>query len=270
LLLKYNRMDVIFLLCGALILIFGWMYFSQEKLIFLNGNKLDKNYIFKFLDNFEELFLKTEAGNHINALHFKLEKPKGIVLFCHGNSGNLDKWGSKVSFFLDFNYEVLVFDYRNYGKSTGSYNEEKMYADALFVYSYLNNLFREETIVVYGFSMGSTFATRIAALNNPKEVILEAPFFNFKKVVQHYSKFAPIFLLKYQFRTDLDIVKVTAPITIFHGNKDEITPFKDAKMLFELNQSPSNKFLEIDGGTHHNIREHPLYLTKLEEILERV
>jgi hypothetical protein len=99
LLLKYNRMDVIFLLCGALILIFGWMYFSQEKLIFLNGNKLDKNYIFKFLDNFEELFLKTEDGNHINALHFKLEKPKGIILFCHGNSRNLDKWGSKVSFF---------------------------------------------------------------------------------------------------------------------------------------------------------------------------
>jgi alpha-beta hydrolase superfamily lysophospholipase len=263
-------MDVIFFSCCALILISGWMYFSQEKLIFLNGNKLDKNYTYKFVDDFEELFLKTEDGNHINALHFKLEKPKGIVLFCHGNSGNLEKWGSKVSFFLDFNYEVLVFDYRNYGKSTGSFNEEKMYADALFVYRYLNNLFREETIVVYGFSIGSTFATRIAALNNPKELILEAPFFNFKKAVQHYSKFAPIFLLKYQFRTDLAIVKVTAPITIFHGNKDKITPFKGAKMLFELNQSSSNKFIEIDGGTHHNIREHKLYLKSLQEILERV
>jgi fermentation-respiration switch protein FrsA (DUF1100 family) len=118
--------------------------------------------------------------------------------------------------------------------------------------------------------MGSTFARRIAALNNPKELILEAPFFNFKKAVQHYSKFATIFLLKYQFRTDLAIVKVTAPITIFHGNKDEITPFKGAKMLFELNQSSSNKFIEIDGGTHHNIREHKLYLKSLQEILERV
>jgi alpha-beta hydrolase superfamily lysophospholipase len=263
-------MEVLFILCGALILIFGWMYFSQEKLIFLNGNKIDRNYTYKFSHDFEELFLKTEDGNHINALHFKLENPKGIVLFCHGNSGNLDKWGSKVSFFLDFNYEVLVFDYRNYGKSTGSFNEEKMYADALFVYSYLNNLFREETIVVYGFSIGSTFATRIATLNNPKELILEAPFFNFKKAVQHYSKFAPIFLLKYQFRTDLDIIKVTAPITIFHGNKDTITPFKGAKMLFELNSSPSNRFIEIDGGTHHNIRENKLYLKSLQEILERV
>jgi pimeloyl-ACP methyl ester carboxylesterase len=109
-------MDVIFVFCGALILIFGWMYFSQEKLIFLNGNRLDKNYTYKFSHDFEELFLKTEDGNHINALHFKLEKPKGVVLFCHGNSGNLDKWGANVSFFLDFNYEVLVFDYRNYGK----------------------------------------------------------------------------------------------------------------------------------------------------------
>lgn len=262
-------MGIFFLFSGILILIFGWIYFLQEKLIFLNGNKLDIDYTYNFSDNFEELFLITEDGNHINALHFKLEKPKGIVLFCHGNSGNLDKWGSKVSFFLDFNYEVLVFDYRNYGKSTGDFSEEKMYIDALLVYNHVKNIFKEETIVVYGFSLGSTFATRIAALNEPKELILEAPFFNFTKAVRYYSKFVPIFLLKYKFRTDLAIVKVTAPITIFHGNKDKITSFKESKMLFDLNTSISNKFVEIDGGSHHNIKEHKLYLQNLKHILER-
>jgi hypothetical protein len=84
-------MYVIFLLSFVLILIFGGMYFLQEKLIFLNGNKLDKSYTYNFLHEFEELFLKNEDDNHINALHFKLEKPKGIVLFCHGNRGNLEK-----------------------------------------------------------------------------------------------------------------------------------------------------------------------------------
>lgn len=262
-------MGIIFFFSGVLIFVIGAVYFLQEKLIFLNGNKIDRNHSYNFSNNFEELFLKTEDGNHINALHFKLDKPKGIVLFCHGNSGNLDKWGSKVSCFLGFNYEVLVYDYRGYGKSTGNFSEHEMYADALLVYNYAKNLFNEERIVVYGFSLGSTFAVKIAALNKPKEVILEAPFFNLKKAVKYYSKFAPVFLLKYQFRTDLAIVKVTAPITIFHGNNDTITCFKDAMRLLELNASSTNKFIEIKGGTHHNIREHSLYLKCLQKILER-
>lgn len=249
--------------------IFVWLYFSQDKFIFLTGKKIDTNYKYHFLNDFEELFLKTVDGNLINALHFKLEKPKGIVLFCHGNSGDLKEWGGRVSFFLDYNYEVLVFDYRNYGKSTGDFNEEQMYNDAMLAYNYIKNTFTEETIVVYGFSLGSTFATRIASQNKPKELILEAPFFNFKKAVQYSSKFAPTFLLKYKFRTDKTIVKVAAPITIFHGNNDKITSFKDSKRLFALNTSAENKFIEIDGGTHHNIREHKLYLQSLQHILER-
>jgi fermentation-respiration switch protein FrsA (DUF1100 family) len=262
-------MSVFFFVSGVLIFMFVWMFFLQEKLIFLNGSKLERNHPYKFRNNFEELFLKTEDDNHINALHFKLKKPKGIVLFCHGNSGNLNKWGDKVSFFLDYNYEVLLFDYRGYGKSTGNFNENAMYMDALLVYRHVKSLFDEKRIVVYGFSLGSTFATKIASLNKPKELILEAPFFNFKKAVKYYSKFAPFFLLKYQFRTDLAIVKVNAPITIFHGNIDKVTSFKDAKMLFELNTAAPNKFVEIYGGTHHTIRSHKLFKQNLKHILER-
>jgi hypothetical protein len=241
----------------------------QEHFIFINGDKLARNFKFKFLNNFEEIFLNTADGNFINALHFKLKNPKGVVLFCHGNSGNLKKWGTKVSLFLDYNYEVLVFDYRKYGKSTGNFNEEKMYKDALATYNYLKQTFEEKRIVVYGFSLGSTFATRIAARNKPKELILEAPFFNFKKAAQFYFKGTPIFLMKYKFRTDLDISKVAAPISIFHGNKDKTTSFEDSKMLFQLNTATQNRFIEIEGGTHHNIREHNLYLQRLQYILGR-
>jgi alpha/beta superfamily hydrolase len=74
----------------------------------------------------------------------------------------------KVSLFFDHNYEVLVFDFRKYGKSIRNFNEEKMCKDALATYNYLNKTFKEERIVVYGFSFGSTFATRIALRNKPK------------------------------------------------------------------------------------------------------
>jgi len=259
-----------FLLLICVITVFSIaLYLLQEKFIFINGKILDRNYKYSFSNKFDEIFIKTDGNNEINALHFKLSNPKGVVLFCHGNKGNLTKWGNRVSYLLEYNYEVLVFDYRNYGKSTGKYNEEQMYNDAISVYNYLKNHFKEENIVVYGFSLGGTFATRISTQNKPKELVLEAPFYNFKKAVQYIYKFAPTFLLKYQFNTDKDIDKVTAPITVFHGIVDCTTSYKDSKNLIALNLSTKNNFIEIEGGTHHNIREFPIYKEKLKEILER-
>ena len=262
----YLNCYLIIFIVGVII---GVLYFFQETFIFLNGKKLDRDYQYKFSNTFEELFIKTDANNIINALHFKLPSPKGVVLFCHGNKGNLSRWGNRVSYLLAHNYEVLVFDYRNYGKSTGNFNEQAMYKDACLVYNHLKKSFKEEHIVVYGFSLGATFATRIAALNRPKELVLEAPFYNLRAAVLYYSKIAPAFLLKYQFRTNNDISKVGAPITVFHGNKDLITFYKDSKKLLKLNSSVHNQYIEIDGGTHHNIRESTIYRYKMKEILRR-
>ncbi|MEO9571245.1 MAG: alpha/beta fold hydrolase [Polaribacter sp.] len=245
------------------------LYVLQERFIFLNDEKLNRNHQYSFSNKFEEIFIKTDDNNEINALHFKLSNPKGVILFCHGNKGNLTKWGNRVSYLLAYNYEVLVFDYRNYGKSTGDFHEENMYSDASTIYDYLKNNFKEENIIVYGYSLGSTFAIRITSLNTPKELILEAPFFNFKKAVQYKSKFIPTFLLKYKFRSDLDIPKITSPITMFHGNNDDTTFFKDSKSLLKLNKLKTNVYIEIDGGTHHNLRNFLLYKEKLKEILER-
>ncbi|QVY63996.1 alpha/beta hydrolase [Polaribacter sp. Q13] len=260
----------VLLILGCLFVFVAIVIFSfQEKFIFLNGDQLDQNYPFKFTNKFKEIFIKTDKDTQINALHFQLPNPKGVVLFCHGNKGNLTKWGDRVAYFLDYNYEVLVYDYRNYGKSIGRYNETAMYNDGLSVYTHLKELFKEDEIVIYGFSIGGTFATKIASLNKPKELILEAPFYNFKKAAQYKSIFAPTFLLKYQFRSDKDISKVTCPITIFHGNKDSTTSYIQSRRLLELNASTQNKYIEIDGGTHHNLREFTIYKENLKEILER-
>jgi len=263
-------MNFIFFIFLSIILLSGLgLYFFQEKFIFINGKKLNKNHPYKFANKFDEVFIKTTKNNQINALHFKQIQPKGVVLFCHGNYGNLLKWGHRVAYLLEYNYDVLVFDYRNYGKSTGNFNEEEMYTDGLSVYNYVKKQYKEENIVVYGYSLGGTFATRIASENNPKELVLEAPFYNLKQAVQYYSRVAPTFLLKYAFRTDKDITKVKAPITIFHGNEDKTTSFRQSKNLIELVTSIKKEYLEIDKGTHHNIRDSAVYMDKLKEILER-
>lgn len=265
-------MDWIFylIICICVLVIVSlFLYFFQEKFIFIKGKKLNRNYQYKFSNQFKEVFIKTNGDNELNALHFKLENPKGIIVFCHGNKGNLKRWGNRVSYLLKYNYEVLVYDYRSYGKSTGDFKEVEMYNDALLVYNYANNFFKEKDIVVYGFSLGGTFATKIAAENSPKALILEAPFYNFKKAVKYYAKLAPTFLLRYKFRSDLEIPKVKSPITIFHGNEDKTTSFKDSKRLIMLNKNSKNQFIKIDKGTHHNIKEFEKYQQKLKEILER-
>lgn len=251
------------------ILFLGWIYFFQEKFIFLNGKRIAKDHQYQFSNTFEEVFIKTTGTNEVNALHFKLAAPKGVILFCHGNKGNLVKWGSRVSYLLAYNYEVLVFDYSNYGKSTGEFKEELLYKEGLAVYAYLKKQYKEAHIVVYGFSLGCTFATRIAKLNRPKELVLEAPFVNFREAVQYYSKYVPVFLLKYAFRTDHDISKVSVPITIFHGDMDEITSCAQSKRLVAKSTAIKNQHIEIKGATHHNVKEFPLYKEKLKEILER-
>ena len=193
-----NLISIFFILISLLVITCILLYVFQERFIFIDDKKIEKDYKFSFSNKFDEIFLKTDAKAEINALHFRLPKPKGIILFCHGNKGDLIKWGDRVSYFLEYNYEVLVFDYRNYGKSTGSYNEEAMYNDGLSIYKYIKKGFKEENIIVYGYSLGGTFATRIASENNPKELILEAPFYNFKSAVKYKYKRIPIFLIKYK------------------------------------------------------------------------
>ncbi|MFY0602860.1 MAG: alpha/beta hydrolase [Flavobacteriaceae bacterium] len=242
------------------------LYMFQDRIIF-QSEPLAKDYQFSFKQEFEEVNMKTADGETINALHFKVKNPTGIILFFHGNKGNLSRWGNLVSYLETYQYDVFVMDYRNYGKSTGSYKEKEMYKDALMAYQYVKKIFSEDQIVVYGRSLGCTFATRVATKNKPKHLILEAPFYNMKKGVRFYSKLAPTFIIKYQFRTDKDIPKVTSPITFFHGDADKTTSFNQSKELFELATVTQKDFVAIPTGTHHNLKDFEMYQSKLKEIL---
>ena len=264
-------MILIIVLFATFVLLVGclYFYFFQERFIFLNGKKLPKNDPFHFTTKFEEVFLPTTDHEEINAIHLKLTLPKGVVLYFHGASGNLQKWGNRAAYFLSDGYEVFCIDYRNYGKSTGSFSEVKMYDDALLAYSHLKTMFQETEIVVYGFSLGATFASKVASKNKPKALILEAPFYNLKKAVQNRFRFAPTFLLKYSFSSNKDLPLVTSPITIFHGDQDQTTSLAGAKELFNCNKASKNEFVEISSATHHNICSFQQYKQKLKEILER-
>ncbi|MEX0288450.1 MAG: alpha/beta hydrolase, partial [Flavobacteriaceae bacterium] len=140
------------ILLGGYLLIVIMLYFFQEKLIFL-PTKLPQNYSYSFVQSFEEFFLDAEDGGRLNALHFKQDGSRGAILYFHGNAGDLSRWGNIVTFFVEKGFDVIVMDYRSYGKSTGKLSEEALFKDAHLFYDYALKHYVAEDLIVYGRSL---------------------------------------------------------------------------------------------------------------------
>lgn len=242
------------------------LYLLQEKMIF-RPTSLQPEYVFKFDQPFEELFLETDnEGTIINALHFKLKAPKGVVLYFHGNAGNLSRWGVIASELTKYNYDVLVMDYRTYGKSTGILSEDGLYNDAQHCYEYLVGL-GYSNIVVYGRSLGTAVALNVASKNKVSHVILETPFYS---IVDVAKKRFPIFpvekLIKYHFPNFESIEEVNSAMTIIHGTSDRVVPIKSAIKLFE-SAPKQTKFISVEQASHNNLSDFETYWQSIDGIL---
>ena len=106
--------------------------YFQEKVVFLPVI-LPHDHTYDFENDFEEYLWDTPFDGKINVLHFRIKNPKGVIAYFHGNADNLHRWGKIAVEFTKFGYDVLVMDYRGYGKSSGPRNEEYLYSDAQFL-----------------------------------------------------------------------------------------------------------------------------------------
>lgn len=243
------------------------LYTLQEKLIFL-PTTLSKEYKYQFSDTFEEFYITTTDGASLNGLHFKSQNPKGVILYFHGNAGDLSRWGLIASYFLKYNYDVIVMDYRTYGKSTGILNEKNLYKDAQLFYNYALERFPDESIIIYGRSIGTAIATNLASQNEPKQLILESPFYSLGDVVENkFSPFPVQKLLKYSFPSYQFIKKVNCLITIFHGNSDEVVPYESGQKLFKAIPNLNKQFFSISEGKHNNLIDFEAYHKGIEKTL---
>lgn len=243
------------------------LYFMQEKLLFL-PSVLEQDYQYQFNYNFEELNFETDDGAILNAIHFKVENPKDVILYFHGNAGDLSRWGTIAEFFVEKNYDVLVMDYRTYGKSKGKLSEDAFYSDAQLFYDYLTKSYNEEDITVYGRSLGTGVATYIASKNKPKQLILETPYYSIADVGKHRFPFLPVeTLLKYKFPTYKFIKEVSCPITMFHGLNDQVIPYESAEKLYKSSPNKYTSFITIEAANHNNIIEFESYHTIIKKVL---
>ena len=245
------------------------LHFLQEKMMFL-PTTLDQDYAFAFKHDFDELFLKPEEGVVINAIHFKIDRPKGVILYFHGNAGDLSRWGLIAEDFVELGYDVLIIDYRGYGKSIGPLSEDGFYRDAQYSYNYLKKFYNEDDILLFGRSLGTGIATYVASKNQPRQLILETPYYSITDVASHRFPIFPVkYLIKYHFPTHAFIQNVTCPITIFHGTSDGVVPFDSAEKLVAVSPKDQTEFVVIEDGDHNNLADFQLYRDRMNAVLNK-
>jgi pimeloyl-ACP methyl ester carboxylesterase len=268
--LREMMLKVLVLIAVVCIAGCSFLYFGQESLIF-HPERLPANYRYPFPGRFEELMWDVD-GAKINALHFRVEHPKGAVLYFHGNAGSLRDWGDVAGEFTGRGYDIVMPDYRGYGKSTGKIkNEDMLHQDAAVAYRYLQRHYQESEIVIYGRSIGSGLAVYLARSSKPRMLILESPFFSLRDVAQYHYPFLPAGffdrILRYPMRSDLWIPEVACPVYIIHGMKDEVVPYSSSEKLLKLIKT-SGKLITIEDGGHNNLSDFKLYQEQLDQILK--
>ncbi len=253
---------------GAYLIALVMLNFLQEKLIFL-PTKLPQEYTYSFSAPFEELFLSTPDGAKLNALWFKKQESRGLILYFHGNAGNLSRWGTIVQPLVWKGYDVLIMDYRTYGKSTGTLSEEALYADAQLFYDFGQRHYQEEEIILYGRSLGTGMATRLAAENNPSLLLLETPYYSLLDLGARRFPWLPVgWFMKYPFRSYQAVQKVKCPIRIFHGTEDRVVPFDSGQKLYRSIPGDDKEFFAIQGGGHNNLASFPDFQQAVNAVLD--
>lgn len=242
-------------------------YLRQERMIFLPDH-LPRSFTFNFQGRIEERYFEVAPRISLHAIHFKVENPKGLLLYFHGNAGSLSTWGQWASIFQDEGFDVLMYDYRGYGKSGGKIrNEESIHIDAEKIYLQIAPEYIGRRMIFYGRSLGTGIATRLAAKHTPECLILTTPYFHFKDVVHYNYPWLPAeMILKYHFRTDIYIRQVKCPVELFHGTRDELVPYVSSEKLAKL--GTHIHLTTLEGGMHGDVNSFPAFKKRLQELLQ--
>jgi alpha-beta hydrolase superfamily lysophospholipase len=242
-------------------------YHLQEKFL-LHPKGLKPDAAFNFSTPFKEINIPVDDAAKYNLVQFLNEgQLKGVVLYFHGNKGNIQRYAPAAKHMIKHGYEVWMIDYPGYGKSTGKFTEQIVYNQALQLYKMSRARFSPDSIIIYGRSLGSGIATQLASIRDCKRLILETPYYSFLSLAKTYLWMYPVDrMIKYKFPTNEYLAMVTAPVTIFHGTDDGVIPYKNAVRLKKILKA-EDEFISIPNGAHNDLIGHAEMTLKLDSLL---
>lgn len=240
--------------------------YNQEKLIFF-PQKLPPDYQFSFPYHFKEQYIPVDKKTKIHGLLFQTQNPRGLVFYLHGNAGSNSSWGTIAGDYLENGYDFFIPDYRGYGKSEGKISgEHQFFRDLQIAYDTMKTNYPENQMVIIGYSIGTGPATYLASVNNPRLLILKAPYYNLPDLATRYFKIFPPFMIRYKFRTDKYIQEVKCPVVIFHGDEDEVI-YAGSSLKLRQKFKPTDSLIILKNQRHNGMNENPVYLEELKKLL---
>ncbi len=238
--------------------------------LFVFQNKtLPTDHVFDTNIKHEEVWLDISENQQVHSLliHSDQPKAKGLIVYFHGNAGNLNRWSKEANKLTSFGYDVLAVDYPGYGKSPGKPSEAGFYATAQASMEWVSQQDYAKT-VVYGRSLGSAVALYTASNFEVDMTILETTFYDMPSLVKKRFFPAKLYYPKNEvsFPNHAFMKQIESPIHILQGDRDRITPVQEANKLLPLLKQ-QDSFTLIKGGTHKNLATSKVYQVKLTEIL---
>lgn len=230
------------------------MLFLENALIFFPSKYPDGNWSPSSLQP-EDAWFAAADGTKLHGWYLPCEDPRAVVLFAHGNGGNLthrDEVLKKLNYRL--RVSVLIFDYRGYGRSEGSPSEQGVLQDARAAREWLcqRTGLKPADLVLMGESLGGAVAVDLAASDGARGLILENTFSSLPDVAAHHYRWLPVgMLMRSRFDSASKIARYHGPLLQIHGDADTIVPIRYSRLLFAAANEPK-RFVEIPGADHND------------------
>ena len=206
------------------------------------------------LSEAQEVELKAADGEYSHAWHIAPREGRPVILYFHGNGGALRDRVERFRKLVRDGTGLVALEYRGYGGNTGTPTEAGLIADAEAAFAFAAARYPAKQIVLWGESLGSGVAVALATRKSVGRVILEAPFTSTVAVAASRYWYLPVgLLMKDQYRSDELIGRVTAPVLILHGVRDQVVPFAMGERMFELTTAPNKHIVRFLDGDHQDL-----------------
>ena len=247
------------------------VYFMQDRMLYLpnvSGRTLTMTPANIGMD-YQDVSIETTDGVTLHGW-FIAGRSSRVLLFFHGNAGNISHRLDSIRQFLDLGLSVLIIDYRGYGQSEGRTTEKGIYRDADAAWRYLteDRAILASDIVIFGRSLGASAASRLAAQHQPLALIVESSFTSVPDIAQELYPWLPArWLSRLSHATRDHIRDVRCPVLVVHSRDDEIIPFHHGEAIFVSANKP--RTLLAIRGTHNDafLRDEEAYIGGLQTFL---
>ena len=255
------------------VLVFFWIRWFEYSNLFFPSGEMEYTPASAGLE-YEDVYFSSSDGTVLNGWFIPGKSdPKGTILFCHGNAGNISHRLEIITMLHRLGFNVFIFDYRGYGRSKGRPSEKGMYEDGYAAYEYLGSRedIEKDKVFLYGKSLGGTVAVDVALRVDVAAVIVDSSFVSTGDMAKEIYPFLPTSLfITMKYDTVSKIGGVEAPVLVIHSVEDDIVPYSHGQRIFGAAKEPKS-LINLRGGHNDSVLlNEEEYSSGINDFLKRI